>query len=72
MGARVPWHETQNELLVRVIDRQRRIEVLRSELEATCAECGRPIGFDGRWYSDGGGELVPYCASCAQTELPVI
>jgi hypothetical protein len=33
-----------------------------------CFECGRPIGENGRWYSDGVGELVPYCAECAERE----
>ncbi|MDH5334519.1 MAG: hypothetical protein OEW65_11595, partial [Thermoleophilia bacterium] len=28
----------------------------------TCVESGVPIGDDGRWYSDGTGELVPYRA----------
>jgi len=35
----------------------------------TCTECDRPIGDDGRGYSDGTGELVPYCAACAAQEF---
>jgi hypothetical protein len=34
-----------------------------------CVKCGEPSGKDGRWYSDGTGELVPYCAECAEQEL---
>ncbi len=30
---------------------------------------GQPIGDDGRWHSDGAGELVPYCAGCAEREF---
>jgi hypothetical protein len=38
-------------------------------LEAECVECGRPMGDDGRWYSDGTGELLPYCAGCDEREF---
>lgn len=37
--------------------------------EPACVECGRPIAGDGRFYSDGVGELVPYCAECAEREF---
>ena len=36
-----------------------------------CVDCGLAIGKMGRWYSDGVGELVPYCASCAAVEFPM-
>jgi hypothetical protein len=38
-------------------------------LSAECVECGRRIGEDGRWYSDGAGQLVPYCDGCAEREF---
>ena len=28
-------------------------------LHAQCIKCGRPIGDDGRWYSEDSGELAP-------------
>jgi hypothetical protein len=34
-----------------------------------CVECDVPISGWGCWYSDGLGELVPYCPSCAQREF---
>lgn len=34
-----------------------------------CVECGDSISGWGCWYSDGLGELVPYCPSCAQHEF---
>jgi hypothetical protein len=37
--------------------------------DSVCIECGEPIGADGHWYSDGSGELVPSCATCAAREL---
>jgi hypothetical protein len=37
----------------------------------TCVECGRAIGETGRWYEDGVGCLVPYCATCAELEFPI-
>jgi hypothetical protein len=38
-------------------------------LDVSCSECGRPIGEDGRWYSDGVGELYPHRAGCAAREF---
>ncbi len=35
-----------------------------------CVECNQSIGTWGCWYSDGAGELVPYCADCAKREFP--
>jgi hypothetical protein len=34
-----------------------------------CVECHEPIGSWGCWYSDGAGELVPYCTDCAKREF---
>jgi hypothetical protein len=53
-----PWYTTKRKRAERheaVIDR--------------CVECTRPIGTWGCWYSDGAGELVPYCADCAEREF---
>jgi hypothetical protein len=43
--------------------------VVAEQPDAACAGCGRPTGAGGRWYSDGTGGLVPYCAGCAEREL---
>ena len=34
-----------------------------------CVECNQSIGTWGCWYSDGAGELVPYCGDCAKREF---
>lgn len=58
------------EVLVDEADLTRGRELLTAEgLDVSCAECGRPIGEDGRRYSDGVGELHPYCAACAEREF---
>jgi hypothetical protein len=36
---------------------------------APCSECGEPIRDDGRWYSTGTGELLPFCAVCARRQF---
>jgi hypothetical protein len=36
---------------------------------AACVECGTSITGWGCWYSDGLGDLVPYCTECAQREF---
>jgi hypothetical protein len=66
-GSRGAWRE----ILVDAdgIERARELLVTVVPLEAECVECGRPIGDGGRWYSDGAGLLVPYCAGCAEGEL---
>jgi hypothetical protein len=66
----IPWCELRHEASAR------QIEDARLELEAalrgeSCAECGRAIGDQGRWYSDGAGELVPYYVECAGREFGV-
>ena len=50
-----------------------RIAPHRAELEgrAVCVDCGRPIGDDGRFHSDGLGEPLPYCRLCAEDAFPV-
>jgi hypothetical protein len=42
------------------------------ERDTPCTECGQPIGYSGRWYSDAVGGLVPYCKACAEVEFPVL
>jgi hypothetical protein len=41
---------------------------------AVCSECGRlsddPEQDGWRDYSDGGGELLPFCAECSRREFP--
>jgi hypothetical protein len=34
-----------------------------------CAECATPIDGWGCWYSDGAGELVPFCHECSEREF---
>jgi hypothetical protein len=36
---------------------------------ARCVECDAAIGGWGCWYSNGLGELVPFCADCAKREF---
>jgi hypothetical protein len=36
---------------------------------AACVECGTAIDGWGCWYSNGLGELVPYCPDCARREF---
>jgi hypothetical protein len=51
-------------------DLERARELVGASRDATaCIECGQPIGDDSRWYSNGTGELVPYCAGCAKREF---
>jgi hypothetical protein len=58
------------EILVGEGDLPRARELMTAEgLDVSCAECGRPIGEDGRWWSDGVGELHPYCATCSEREF---
>ena len=53
-----PWFTT----------RRKRVE--RDQAVADrCVECDQSIGTWGCWYSDGAGELVPYCAECAKREF---
>ena len=56
----------RHEIIVEEADLARARELVAgAALSAECVGCGRPIGDDGRWYSVGAGELVPYCAGCA-------
>ncbi len=58
------------EIVVLAADLERATALLpTAESEIACVECGRPIGDDGRWYSDDTGELVPYCPECAEREF---
>jgi hypothetical protein len=43
--------------------------VREDEQTDRCVECHQPIGGWGCWYSDGAGELVPYCTDCAKREF---
>ncbi len=43
-----------------------------AERDEPCTECGGPIGYSGRWYSNGAGGLVPYCKACAEVGFPVL
>ena len=66
MPARGPWDDIHDELHERIGANAERAD------DASCIECERPIGETGRWYSDGTGSPVPYCASCAAVEFPVL
>jgi hypothetical protein len=58
------------EVLVDEADLARARDLLTAEgLDVSCSECSRPIGEEGRWYSDGVGELHPYCPGCAAREF---
>ena len=68
VGARVPWVDMHDELRARISDAL--FEAPRGDVGtgSECAECGRPIGRTGRWYSHGTG-LVPYCKGCAEVQF---
>ena len=55
-------------------DAVRRVKARRDADEGTrCVECDRPIDeTSGRWYSNGMGELVPFCTRCAEREFPLV
>jgi hypothetical protein len=58
------------EIIVAENDLEQARELLPAvENDPACVECGRLIGDNGRWYSDGVGDLVPYCPECAGREF---
>jgi hypothetical protein len=62
--------DSWREVLVDEADHARARDLLTAEgLDVSCSECSRPIGEEGRWYSDGVGELHPYCPGCAAREF---
>jgi hypothetical protein len=74
VSAQAPWDALLRELQELTESGSRRIAEHRAELEGRtgCVECGQPLGTSGRWYADGFGGLIPYCATCAEIERPVL
>jgi hypothetical protein len=71
MPAQDPWEELLGRLQSLTADGSHRV-TSADERDTPCTECARPIGYSGRWFSDGGGGLVPYCKSCAEIEFPLL
>jgi hypothetical protein len=65
--------EMHRELRGRLASRSERVARHRSELQGAtvCAECGRSVGENGRWHSDGIGTPEVYCVPCAEVAFPV-
>jgi hypothetical protein len=66
--------EMHRELRGRLAGRSERVARHRAELEGdpACAECGRRIGENGRWHSDGIGTAEAYCVPCAERTFPAL
>jgi hypothetical protein len=69
MPARDPWDDLRRRVV-------RPTEAETGDLDEGprddgCAECGLPVGADGRVFSDGVGGLVGFCRTCAAAEFPL-
>jgi hypothetical protein len=71
MQRRYPWDDLDDGLRER-LDRGAAEGRAGDDRLTACNECGRPIGPKGGWYADESGVLLPYCASCAEVEFPVL
>jgi hypothetical protein len=62
----VMWEELYSALRRAKGDSESDVEPADAD-EHPCTACGRTIGSRGRWHSDGLGELIPFCGSCADS-----